>query len=161
VAVSPSDGAVALRSLPRRFRAALRPTDDDNFDEFAQRVGSSGRAPLDYLVDANRSLPYLQQALEQVLRDESPVLPPAVLDASAREWPGAAGSLVDELGHLETEANAFADRVSRVASGDWTRTATVAGGGEVTALEILDEAVRTAIADLRAAETTMNEVRHR
>ena len=37
--LSPSDAAVTLRSLPRRFRAALRPVDDDNLDEFAGRVG--------------------------------------------------------------------------------------------------------------------------
>ena len=159
MAVSPSDGAVALRSLPRRFRSALRPTDDDNLEEFAQRVGSGGMSPLDYLVDTNRSLPFLQRALEQVLREDSPVLPPAVLDASAREWPGAPGSLDDELDLLKTEAEAFASRVERVPSADWTRAGTVAGGGEVTALQVLDEAVRTAIADLKSAQTTLNEVR--
>jgi hypothetical protein len=46
-----------------------------------------------------------------------------------------------------------------VAAGDWTRTAAVAGGGEVEALSVLWDAVDRAVADLKAAEATLREVR--
>ncbi len=82
--MSPQDGVAALRSLPRRLRAALRPIDDPDVEE----------------------------------------------------------------------------RAERVPAGDWSRTAAVAGGtAEVTALDVLREAVRTGVTDLRAAERDFDEVR--
>lgn len=157
--MSPNDGVVALRSLPRRFRAALRPVDDPECDEWAERVASSGHAPLDHLVDADRSLTLLRRALEQVLHHEHPVLAPAITDPSAREWPPVHSGLDGELGHLTATAEGFAAVADRVPPADWGRTAAVAGGGEVTAFDILREAVRTAITDLRAAERDFDEVR--
>ena len=157
--LSPSDGAVTLRSLARRFRSSLRPTDDDNLDEFARRVGSGGSAPIDHLVDASRSVALLHESLRKMLREHQPVLAPGVTDTSARAWPGEPGSLEDELDLLGTEAEAFAVTVERAGSDAWSRTATVAGGDELTALDVLREAVRTAITDLRAADQVMTEVR--
>jgi hypothetical protein len=158
--LSPQDAAVTLRSLPRRFRTALRPADDDNFDELAERVASSGHAPIDHLVDADRTLTLLQRALEQVLHQDEPVLAPAVTDPGARDWPAARCDLDTELGHLATTANGFADAVDRVPARDWGRTGTVAGGGRsVDALALLREAIRTAVSDLRAAQRDLDEVR--
>ena len=160
--MSPQDGVVALRSLPRRFRAALRPFDDPDFDEWAERVASSGHAPLDHLVDADRSLTLLHHAFEQVLHHDTPVLVPAATDPAARDWPAARGGLVDELARLEETAEAFAAVAERVPAGDWSRTASVAGGAtEVTALDVLREAVRTGVTDLRAAERDFEENRRR
>ena len=160
--MAPQDGVVALRSLPRRFRAALRPFDDPDFDEWAERVSSSGHAPLDHLIDADRSLTLLRHAFEQVLHHDTPVLVPAATDPAAREWPAVHSGLEGELAHLAETAEAFAALAERVAPGDWGRTATVAGGGaEVTALDVLREAVRTGVTDLRAAERDFEEVRRR
>lgn len=158
--LSPQDAVVTLRSLPRRFRTALRPTDDDNFDEFAERVASSGQSPLDHLVDADRSLTLLHNALEQVLHHDDPVLQPATTDAGARAWPPTNAGLEGELAHLDATANGLADLAERVAAADWGRTGHVADAtGTVEALDLLREAVRTAITDLRAAERDLDEVR--
>lgn len=160
--LSPSDGAVALRSLPRRFRAALRPIDDPDVEGWAEQVSSSGHAPIDHLVDADRSLTLLRQALEQVLRHDGPVLPPGAFDPAAREWPPVRGRLDDELGLLATTAEGFAAVAERVPAADWGRPATVAGGrGDVTALDVLREAVRTGVTDLRLAEQAFAENRRR
>ena len=160
--MSPRDGAVALRSLPRRFRAALRPIDDPDVEEWAERVSSSGHAPIDHLVDADRSLTLLRQALEQVLHHDGPVLTPGTFDPAAREWPPARGTLDDELGLLGTTADGFAEVVERVPAADWGRPATVAGtGAAVTALDVLREAVRTAVTDLRLAGQAFAENRRR
>ncbi|MCB1016412.1 MAG: hypothetical protein KDB10_15080 [Acidimicrobiales bacterium] len=158
--MSPQDGVAALRSLPRRFRAALRPVDDPDVEEWAERVASSGHAPLDHLVDAERSIGLLAGALGQVLHHDTPVLVPATTDPAVREWPPHRGSLDDELARLGETAEALASLAERVPAGDWGRTATVAGGGgSVSALDVLREAVRTAVTDLRAAERDFDEVR--
>ena len=81
--MTPQDGIVTLRSLPRRFRAALRPVADDDLDEFVERIGAAGRSPMDHLVDAGRSLTLLQHAFEQVQHHDRPVVPPAAIDPSA------------------------------------------------------------------------------
>ncbi len=160
--LSPKDAVVALRSLPRRFRTALRPIDDDTLDELAERIASSGHSPLDHLVDADRSLTLLHQALEQVLHHDQPVLAPAVTDPAGREWPATRGDLATELGHLESTAVGFADGADRVPAADWGRTGTVAGAGTtVEALDLLREAVRTGVTDLRAAQRDLDEVRRR
>lgn len=158
--LTPHDGIVTLRSLPRRFRAALRPVADDNLDEFVERMGSAGRSPMDHLVDASRSLTLLQQGFEQVQHHDCPTLPPATTDPAARDWPAGHGTLDDELGHLAEAAIAFADVADRVAAADWGRTGSVAGGdAEVDALDLLREAVRTAVTDLHSAEQALDEVR--
>lgn len=158
--LTPQDGIVTLRSLPRRFRAALRPVADDDLDEFVERIGAAGRSPMDHLVDAGRSLTLLQHAFEQVQHHDRPVVPPAAIDPSARDWPAVHGSLDDELTQLADTATAFAAVADRVPAADWGRTGTVAGSdAEMDALDLLREAVRTAITDLRAATQVLDEVR--
>ena len=158
--MSPQDGVVALRSLPRRFRASLRPFDDPDFDEWAERVASSGCSPLDHLVDADRSLTLLRGSLEQVLHHDEPTLAPATLDPGARDWPQVHSGLQGELSHLEVTADGLAALAARVPAADWGRRATVAGTeGTVEALDLLREAVRTGVTDLRAAERDIDEVR--
>lgn len=160
--LAPLDGAVALRSLPRRFRAALRPIDDPDVEAWAEQVSSTGHAPIDHLVDADRSLTFLRQGLEQVLHHDRPALPPATLDPSAREWPEVRADLDGELELLSATVDGFATLVERVPAPDWGRPATVAGSGaEVTALDVLREAVRTGVTDLRLAEQAFEENRRR
>ena len=72
----------------------------------------------------------------------------------------AARGLDDELTQLADTATAFAAVADRVPAADWGRTGTVAGtDAEMDALDLLREAVRTAITDLRAAERVLDEVR--
>ena len=88
------------------------------------------------------------------------MLPPAAVDPSARDWPAVHGSLDDELTQLTDTATAFAAVADRVPAADWGRTGTVAGSdAEMDALDLLREAVRTAITDLRAATAVLDEVR--
>src|SRR5690606_823552 len=87
-----------------------------------------------------------------------PVLHPGVLDPAARDFPGS-GSVDEALDDLDAVATTFADRIARMAPEAWARTGTVAGartddGGPttVTALDVLREAIATAIDDLKAAD---------
>ena len=158
----PSDGVVALRSLGRRWRglvAGLR--EDESPDALARRPGADGRSALDHATHATRTISLLDRALEQIVVDDDAVLHPAVADAEPREWPATESSVDEAIDELAHGAEQMAARAERVASGDWARRAKVEGGGEVEALSVLWDAVDGAVADLRAAEAVLREVRGR
>lgn len=160
----PRDAVVALRSLGRRWRALFAGLgDDEKPDDLAHRPGADGRSALDHAVHATRTISLLGRAVEQALVDDDAVLHPAVGDASQRVWDGQAPADVDDaLDELAHEADRLADRVEHVAADDWLRRARVAGhDADVGPLELLWDAVDTAVADLRAAEVTLREVRGR
>ncbi len=165
--VSPADAAVTLRSLPRRYRAlfaAAATPDDPGGDELVRRVGPDGRAALDHLALATRGLVLVGHALGQVLVQDSPFVHAAVTDPAARDYAPVAGhdaTVADLLDELATVAEALATRIERTAAGDWSRTGRSDGATTVTALDLAREAVRTGVAHLRAAETTLAAVRGR
>jgi hypothetical protein len=161
--IAPSDGAVALRSLPRRFRELFTGFDDDEKpDDLLHRKGADGHSALDHAAHVPRALALIGEALRKTLTADEPVLHPGVLDEREREWPdGYAEGLDDVLGLLEEEASQLADLAQRTSADDWTRSATVAGGSRATALDLLQEAVRTGVDHLKDAERTLREVRGR
>ncbi|MDZ7733400.1 MAG: hypothetical protein U5R31_10055 [Acidimicrobiia bacterium] len=148
--LAPGDGALALRSFPRRYRETFEGT---RRRSRAGRVGPDGVSPLELLADTVRSLSALERALEQVLTENRPVLNAAVLDPSTRAFDSGVGDLDDEARRPRAHrSRAFADRVDRVGGDDWAREATVTGGGTATALDVLREAVRTGADNLRTAD---------
>jgi len=161
--VSPSDAAVTMRSLPRRFRAALGSiAEDDQTAEVVERVGPDGHSALDHLVHVVSSLSLLERALDQVLRSDGPTLHPATMDDTARDWEAPTERGLDQaLDELAEAAEQLAARIERAAADDWARTGEIAGGRSVTALDVAREAVATGIGHLRSAEQTMTAVRGR
>lgn len=160
--LSAADAVTALRTYPRRYRAALAVGDDDDVDELALRLGPDGTSAHEHLVDAASSLMLLGRALRQVVHEQAPLLHPAVVDPAARQWTPPPGMSVADLVEMVTdEATEIADLAERVGTFDWDRTARVADGPEVRALDVLREAVRTAADDLRRLESTMEAARRR
>lgn len=159
----PSDAVVALRSLGRRYRGLFADLGEDEApDDLAHRNGSEGRSALDHVVAATRTITFLGRTLEQVLVEEDPVLHPAVLDSSQREWPDASGSVEERVSELAWEADQLADRVGKVHAHEWSRPGRVAAhDATVDAAAILWDAVDTAVEHLKAAERTLREVRGR
>jgi hypothetical protein len=159
----PSDAIVALRSLDRRYRAVFAGLgDDESPEDLAHRKGPDSRSALDHVVAATRTITLFREALEQVLVEDDPVLDPAVVDPARRELPTAVGTVDELLSELAWEADSLADRAERVAAADWSRKGRVADRDvTVTAAELLWRAVDAAIAHLRAAERTLEEVRGR
>ena len=145
--LSPSDAAVALRSYPRRFRAlltGLEPDEDVHPDAVAQAA------------DFGRVLAQVRNALPKVLAGGDAVIPAGVLDEGQRQWTAPPDEDVARvLDVVAQEAEALAAEVSKVAAGDWSRTAQVTGGGTATALDLVREAVRSGHSHLRAAEEAM------
>ena len=158
--LSADDATVALRSFPRRFRSALAVGDDEDVEELAQRVGPDGASAVDHLVDATSSLMLLGRALHQLVRTDEPLLHPAVGDPTQRQWDPPPGlDVAALLGMLDDEAVELADEVERVGSQDWSRSGRVADGGELSALDVVREAVRTASVDLAGVESAMAAAR--
>ena len=160
---APADAVVALRSMGRRWRGLFAGLDEDeSADALARRPGRSGRTALDHAAHAAASLALLDRALEQLVVDDDAELDPAVTDAERRPWPSPTGSVDEVIDGLAAAADRMADRADRVAASDWARRAPVAGaGGDVDALSVLWDAVDSAVADLKAAESTLSEVRGR
>ena len=129
--------------IPRRFREALTSVDPQDLPQEA----------IEHADHVARSMALLGEALRQVLVQDHPTLLPAVADDSARQWAFDGSSSVDDvLAFLTMECNA-GRRDRRGAVRRWTRTGIVAGSGqEMSALDIVREAVRTGAEHLRAAE---------
>ena len=159
----PSDGVVALRSLGRRWRALFAGLgDDEKPDDLAHRPGADRRSAVDHAQHATRTITLLDRALEQLLVDDDPVLHPAVVDLEQRSWEPTDTSVDDAIDELVDRAERLAQRAERATAEDWARAASVAGADvSVTALAVLWDAVDTAVADLRAAESVLREVRGR
>jgi len=149
--LSPSDAVAALRSFPRRFREVLAVDDDD--DGPLHRAGPDGRSALDHADLAGRDLAVLADTVGRVLDGSTSALHPAVTDLAARSYASDVSVTAEAaVDLLELEARGLADRAEHVDAGSWGETADVAGGGKVTALDVLREAVRTTAEHLRAAE---------
>jgi hypothetical protein len=160
----PADAVVALRSLGRRWRGLFAGLgEDESPDDLAHRIGGDGRSALDHTVRATRTISLLGRAVEQALVADDAVLHPAVGDPSQREWKDqTTGTVDDAIAELAHEAERLADRVDRVTADEWRRRARVAGrDADVAPLDVLWDAVDSAVAELRAAERTLREVRGR
>lgn len=155
------DAVVALRSYPRRIRAAVLPlADDPTVEALAERVGPEGHSAVDIVVAVTNTWVLLAQALRQILVSDEPVLHAGVLDPSEREWDPPPGTSADgALDRLGDEATVLADAVDGVASRDWSRTGTVAGGGSITAIDLVRESVRVGAQGLADAQAAIRAAR--
>ena len=160
--LGPQDALVAFRSYPRRYGTEFEEIEgDDSLDELAVRAGPDGVSALHAVSDVTRTWSVLSSALTQVLRHDDAVLHPAVADVSLRHWdtppPGTVADALTLLGH---QAEALADQISGVLStDDWNRSATVAGGGSVTALDLVKDAVGVGADGLTQVRATLAAVR--
>ncbi len=157
--LSPTDVAVTMRSLPRRFGEALAARDDEDAEALARVMGPDGASALDHVADAGRMLALFGGALAEVVSGRQPVLHAAITDPGARRWEHDATDLEGELSLLAEEAESLAGRVERTAAEQWTEVGRVVGGTELTALDLAKEAVRVAIAGLHATEAAMAAAR--
>jgi hypothetical protein len=154
----PSDGVVAIRSLPRRFRALFAGLgEDESPDALARRPAADGSTALGHLVAAIGACSAGARGLEQVLVSEHPTVDPLPVAVGG----APTGTVEERLAELGWEADAFADRAEHVGADGWARTAQVAGGGaaELTAADLLWQAVDAAVEHLRAAERSLEEAR--
>jgi hypothetical protein len=157
----PADAVAALRGLERRYRGLFAGLEDDESPEdLAHRNGADGRSAIDHIVAASRTLTFLGRGIEQALVEDDPVLHPAVADPAEREWPPAEGTVEDALAELGRAATTLADRVAHVPASSWDRHVRVAGhDATTTPLTVLWDAVDSAVAHLKHADTSLEQAR--
>lgn len=161
--LSPSDAVAALRSYPRRYRALLTPLDpDEKPDDLPYRPGDDGHSAVEHADHAARAVALIADAVHEVLVSDRPVLMPAVIDETARDWAAGLLTVDSVLDFVTVECEVFADAIERVSASEWTRGGLVAGRErELTALDLVREAVRTGSDHLRAAERALESARRR
>ncbi len=166
--LAPADAAVALRSLPRRFREALarsaggstpddRAPDEtteptsDAVETRAQQLGPDGTSPLEQVAATTAELTLFHQATTAVLSGSATPVHPAVVDRASRAWDLPPGMTVDDaMTLLEDEATGFASLVESADAREWAKSGAVAGGGTISAIALVSEAVRSAVERLRS-----------
>ena len=145
--LTPQDAVAALRSFPRRFAALLEVGDDEDESVLGPVI--------EHVDQAGRDLAVLGAAVDAALVHDDAVVHAAVLDKGARTYPDVAEVDAEAaIDLLRLEADSLAARAEHVGADQWGRTAKVAGDGELSALDLLREAVSTTSAHLRAAEKT-------
>jgi hypothetical protein len=160
--LAPSDIVVVLRGLERRYRELFTAlAEEESADDVARRPGPDGCSAVDHIVAATQAIATADRALRRVLTTEAPTLQPAEIDGPPRPGPAPASSVEELLAELGRVSTAAADRIERVAVGDWTRQATVADGSgrTVTALDIVRSMVDAGVGHLRAAREVLEAVR--
>jgi hypothetical protein len=135
--LTPPDAIVALRSLPRRFRATVMPTPEDlpTPDAVTTALEAAGTAA--------GQLDAVGAQLRAVLINSSPEVAVAP--------PSSAGDRATALDRLTSAASAVADLAASQPADAWVRTGR-RGGTTVTAADLLREAVDAGVAQLRVAE---------
>jgi hypothetical protein len=157
--LAPADGAVTLSSLDRRFRAAVRPIEDPEVEIWVEIPGPDGHSAAEHVAAAGRTLMVHRNALHQIAVRPDPFLDEAVMSADERQWAHGAATLAVELDALADVGVALADEVDRTAPAGWARTARLPGGQTVEAIDVLREAVRSALHHLRGASAAMAAAR--
>lgn len=153
----PSDAAVALRSLPRRFGALFAGLGDDESPEaLAHRPAPDGTTAIGHLTAVVRVITAGRDALDQILVSDQPQLEPVTASGSPDAPPGV--TLDERLAELASAAAALADRVDGVPAEDWSREGR-GSAGTVTAADRVWDVVDTAVATLRSTEATLTEAR--
>jgi hypothetical protein len=160
--LSPSDAAVTLRGLERRYRGLFAGLgDDESPDDLAHRQ-SGGWSAIEHVVAAAWAISAAERAFAAVLTDDDPGLPVADLDPASRPKPQApTGPLHERLAELGLQANSLAARTDHVAAEDWDRTGRLddGRGATVTALDVVRSAVDAGVTHLRDAERVLAAVR--
>lgn len=169
--MSPSDAAVALRTLPRRYRDAARTAstveldvepDDAAIDEVAGRVGPDGYSAADIVAAAIDHIGGLDRTLRSTLVSDTAIVPRGLLDGSPavthREAALRFASAVDELG---ARCTTLADLIDGADSGRWTAPINTEPGGTTTPLDVLQRGVAVLVDWERALAPTLRSVRGR
>lgn len=153
--LSPADAAVAARSFPRRFRAAIaRRDDEDSVDALIRRRPPDGdRSAIELVADATAALRAGAEDIRRVLVSDNP----AVGTPTA---PAEPGPVDDTLGALDAAALDLAGALEQGHGAEWTRTA-ISPSGPITALELAAQAIHEGVHRLRRIDAVLQQLRGR
>jgi hypothetical protein len=150
--LAPSDGEVALRSYPRRYRALLVRPDDEDGAAVITRPGADGWSALGHAAHVAAALAAVAEALRLVTVRDRPTV------HLVPEQPVTAVDVTAVLDDLTTAANSAADAAKRITGQDWGRPARVTEADRtLTALDLLAQGVHEGVHHLRLAERAVDE----
>lgn len=158
--VSVSDAVVALRTFPRRWRAAMAVPEDEPDDVLRRRPAPDVWSALEYAAHTRDSIAVNGWAMAKALTEDHPVL----------EWPGGDDAAIPAsdapdaptaLDELSANCERVAARAERTDAGDWHRPVTVRGGRdeELDAIWFLHHAVHEGSHHLRDVQDVLQRVR--
>lgn len=161
--LTPADGAVALRSLERRYRALFAEVDETGSpDDLATEPATNGWTALEHIVAAAWDVAAAARGLDAVATQDEPLLEPTDIDPTARPRPTKpSGTVHERLAELGLEANALAERIDQVPVLAWDRLGILndGTGRRVSALDLLRAAVDSGVTHLRGAQLVLDAAR--
>jgi hypothetical protein len=148
--LQPAAAEAAIRSLPRRFRAAANHLPLDPADrERLLGLTETGRRALDALAGVVPALAVAEENVRRIVyREEGRTIAP--LQPPPLPW-----SAVDaEVDRITSAAERLADLLHSLSARDWSRAAT-GPSGTVTPIDVAREAVRRSVEALRTVERAL------
>ncbi len=186
--ITPADAKVAIRSFPRRYRAALAAAGDDEAGSGGEsllhrRAGPSGRSALDWVAVVAERLDWFAGAVHQARvagrapspgaaaraagpapltsrdRGRAGPLEPSDDHRGAEERPAGGEQDADGLlARLETAAARLCWEVDRISSDEWAMPTTDGAGGP-SVLTVVRDAVHEGSHHLRDVERAIDAAR--
>jgi hypothetical protein len=158
--VSPPDAKVALRSFPRRYRAALAGAMDDKSDEglVRRRPDADTWSALEYTVHVADLFEFFAGALRRMYEETDPTIDMWDPDARAASERYGEADPAATLDRLEAAAGALVDVLERVDPDGWSRTATFPFGSR-DLLTMTRNAVHEGSHHLRDVERVLEQAR--
>jgi hypothetical protein len=162
--LQPSDGAAALRSLPRRFLEQFRPDELAGEPDAApvdEAPDGSALSPLQLVLATTRALETLGRAVRRTLLFDEPSFD-GLFDRPARDGADRAPAvdINEALAQLAAAAEPFAAEVIRTPLDHWNRVV-ILDGERVPGIELVREAVATGRTYLEALGPTLEALRRR
>ena len=156
--VSPADALAAVRSFPRRYRRQLQDAllDLDFGDRIITARPNGSWSALELTAHVRDALHVFEKRMQRIVQEDAPSLADAELEVPPTTAHDQGVELV--LATLLSTSDEFARTASRVSGDDWIRKGTL-GGVEVSALDVLREAVHDGAHHLRDLENVLAAAR--
>lgn len=157
--IRPGDAVAAVRSFPRRYRAAVADLDDrspDPDDAVRRRPASGGWSALEITAHVADVLDLYAQRIGQALSTEHPTFASVDPDALVREGRAHERSTAEVLDALAAAAERLADTLDDVPADGWGRTG-VRDGETVDVLWMARQAVHEGSHHLKGAQRALAE----
>ena len=156
--VSPADAIAAIRSFPRRYRRALQEAllDLDYGDRIIATRPSGMWSALELTAHVRDALHVFEKRMQRIVQEDAPSLADAELETPPTGAHDQGVELV--LATLLSTSDEFARSASRISGDDWIRKGTL-GDAEVSALDVLREAVHDGAHHLRDLERVIEAAR--
>lgn len=156
--VSPSDAVAAIRSFPRRYRRLLQDAllDIDFGEQIITTRPADMWSALELTAHVRDALQVFDKRMQRIVQEDTPALADAELEAPPTSAHDQGVEVV--LATFLSTSDEFARTASRISGDDWVRKGTL-GGADVSALDVLREAVHEGAHHLRDLERVIAAAR--